>query len=70
MSRQNLSHTGQKRLRARRDHALARLDLREESSPRKPAAGATSACVKVIDPELERMIAAALERRSKEGKSQ
>lgn len=35
--------------KARRDHALARMDLRTPSVPRESAAGATSHSVKKID---------------------
>ena len=50
----------EKRSKARRAHALARLDLREPTVPRKPAAGAFSHAVKVMDPETERLIRDAL----------
>ncbi len=35
--------------KARRDHALARMDLRTPSTPRDPAIGPTSHAVKKID---------------------
>jgi hypothetical protein len=38
-----------KRARARRDHALKRMDLRQPSSPRENAVGATSHAVKTTD---------------------
>jgi hypothetical protein len=47
--RENRAHDNQKRCKARRYHALARLDLREPSVPREPAAGPTSHAVKKID---------------------
>ena len=65
MSGKNLSHTGYKRAQARRDLALARVELREPSAPRRPAAGATSHAVKVTDPEIDRMIVDFERRREK-----
>ena len=53
-----------KRNQARRDHALARRDLREPTTPRAAAIGATSHAIKVMDPAIERMIAEALAKRS------
>lgn len=50
MPRDLRAHEQTKRNKARRDHALARMDLREPSTPRAPAAGATSHAVKVMDP--------------------
>ncbi len=44
-------------LRARRDLALARNELRRESVPHEAAAGVTSAAVKVKDAATERMVA-------------
>jgi hypothetical protein len=49
--------------KARRDHALARLDLREPSVPRTAAAGPTSHAVKVVDPEAAAAIATYMARR-------
>lgn len=45
-----------KRTAARRMHALARLDLREPTSPRKSAVGPTSHAVKFLDPASEKAI--------------
>ena len=64
MPRDLKAHENQKRARARRDHALARLDLRQPSSPRTPAAGPTSHAVKSVDPEAAAAIAAFLTRRN------
>lgn len=63
MPRNLKANENQKRSKARRDHALGRLDLREPSSPRAPAAGATSHAVKVMDPASEAAIAAFLAKR-------
>ena len=56
MPRDLRAHENQKRARARRDHALARLDLREPTTPREAAAGPVSHAVKVMDPEAARAI--------------
>ncbi len=48
-------------LRARRDLALARNELRRESVPHEAAAGVTSAPVKVRDVATERLVADFLE---------
>lgn len=50
----------QKKSAARRAHALARLDLREPTVPRAPAVGPMSHAVKVMDPEIEKLISEAL----------
>ena len=50
--------------KARRDHALARRDLREPSEPRETAASPTSFAVKTVDSETRRMIDAALAART------
>ena len=50
----------EKRSKARRAHALARLDLREPTVPRAPAVGPMSHAVKVMDPETQRLISEAL----------
>jgi hypothetical protein len=44
------------RARAARSRALNRTELRYASEPRAPAQGSTSFPVKVIDPEVQRMI--------------
>lgn len=46
--------------RERRQRALNRTELRYASEPRAPAQGSTSFPVKVIDPEVQRMIDEAL----------
>ena len=56
MSRDYRLHEKEKRSKARRAHALARLDLREPTTPRAPAVGAISHAVKVTDPETARAI--------------
>lgn len=63
MPRDLKAHENTKRVKARRAHALARLDLRQPSTPRVPAAGATSHAVKVMDPAAEAAIAAFMARR-------
>jgi hypothetical protein len=50
------AHENQKRTKARRDHALARLDLRKPTTPRESAAGPMSHAVKVMEPEAARAI--------------
>lgn len=52
------------RAKARRMHALARMDLREPSTPRAAAVGPTSHAVKATDPDTARAIAAFLEARN------
>lgn len=56
MPRDFKASENQKRSKARRAHALERLDLREPSVARESAAGATSHAVKARDPEIERAI--------------
>ena len=63
MPRDLRAHENQKRSKARRAHALARLDLREPSVPRTAAAGPTSHAVKMVDPEAAAAIAAYMARR-------
>ena len=45
-----------KMTKARRDHALSRVEFREPSAPREPAAGATSFAVKKIDTDVARLV--------------
>lgn len=47
----------EKRAKARRSHALKRVELREPSTPRIAPAGPTSPAVKATDPDVARMIA-------------
>ena len=49
--------------KARRDNALARMDLRQPTTPRTSAAGPTSHSIKVPDPEAARAIEAFLAKR-------
>ena len=49
-----------KRNQARRAHALKRRDLREPTSPREAAVGATSHAVKIIDTDTRAAIDAFL----------
>lgn len=51
------------RARAARSRALNRTELRYASEPRAPAQGSTSFPVKVVDPEVQRMIDEALAKR-------
>lgn len=44
-------------------NARDRVELNWETTPRQPAAGVTSAPVKVRDPEMQRLIAAAIAKR-------
>lgn len=60
MTRNYRLHEKEKKSKARRAHALARLELREPSAPRVPATGATSHAIKVTDPETAAMIEAFL----------
>lgn len=53
----------QRRAAARRSGALARNELREPSSPRQAAAGATSFPIKKVDAESAAAIAAFLAKR-------
>ncbi|MHB8272007.1 hypothetical protein [Bradyrhizobium sp.] len=69
MPRENRAHENQKRMSARRMHALARLDLREPTSPREAASGPTSHAVKAENPELRKMIDDALAARGMSGTS-
>lgn len=50
-------------IRARRDGAMARPELRLESEKRESPAGATSFPVKASDPETERLVREFMERR-------
>jgi hypothetical protein len=54
-----------RRNKAKRDCALARIELRGHSEARTAAVGATSFAVKERDPETERIIREALQRRNK-----
>lgn len=54
--------------KARREHALKRLDLREPTSPREAPAGATSFPVKKVDRETADAIAAFMARRESDGR--
>ncbi len=50
MPRDLRANESERRAKARRTGALARIELRYPSSPREPAAGATSFPVKAQDP--------------------
>ncbi len=50
--------------RSARDTALARPELRRDTTPRRPAAGAVSAAVKVTDAATRALIDEALARRA------
>ena len=50
-------------IKALRDRAMARSELRLQGSPRAPAAGATSFSIKTEDPEIARLVAAFLARK-------
>lgn len=63
MPRDLKKHEQHKKSAARREFALARLDLREPTVPRANAVGAFSHAVKVIDPETQRLISEALAKR-------
>ena len=63
MPRDPSARENRMKAKARRDHALARLDLREPSVPRTAAAGPTSHAVKMVDPEAAAAIAAYMARR-------
>jgi hypothetical protein len=60
MPRDLKAHERQKRTAARREFALARRDLREPTTPREPATGATSHAVKVMAPDAAAAIQAFL----------
>lgn len=63
MPRDLRANENTKRIKARRAHALARLDLREPSTPRSPAAGPISHSIKADDPAVRAAIDAFLARR-------
>ena len=69
MPRDLKSHERHKQTAARRMHALARLDLREPTSPWEAAAGVTSHAVKAENPELRKLIDDALAVRGMSGTS-
>lgn len=50
--------------KAKREYALERMELRETSTPRVPAAGVTSFPVKAQDETIRRLIEAALAKRN------
>lgn len=64
MPRDFKAHENMKRSKARREHALLRLDLREPSSPRQAPVGATSHPVKLMDRASAAAIEAFLAKRS------
>lgn len=67
MPRDFKASENQKRSKARRAHALQRLDLREPTVAREAAVGATSHAVKARDPDVERAIREFEERRAAGG---
>lgn len=60
MGRPFRSNEQERKSKARREHALGRLDLREPSSPREPAASPTSHAIKARDPAMQAAIDAFL----------
>lgn len=56
MGRRLTPEQSQRRAMARREGALARAELREDSTPRESAAGPVSFPVKSRDPDVDRMI--------------
>lgn len=66
MTRHLKAHERQKRAAARRSGALARNELREPSSPRQAAEGATSFPVKARDASLDAAVEAFLAARKGE----
>lgn len=60
MGRRLLAHETARRAKARREGALARNELRQDSIPREAAAGATSFPIKAEDPATRALIDAAL----------
>lgn len=50
MPRELKIHEREKKSKARRAYALARVELRQPSHPREPATGPVSHAVKVMDP--------------------
>jgi hypothetical protein len=63
MPRDFKASENQKRSKARRAHALERLDLREPSVARESAVGATSHAVKARDPDVGAAVAEFLSRK-------
>lgn len=66
MPRDLRANENQKRAKARRGAALARVELGQPTVPRTSAAGPTSMAVKVEDPNIRAMIDAALAKRSED----
>ena len=56
MPRDPSARENRMKAKARRDHALARLDLRSPTSPRETAAGPTSHAIKSRNPEVDRLV--------------
>ena len=56
-----------KKTKARRDHALSRVEFRDLSHPREAAIGATSFSIKTVDADIRRMIDEAIARRMENG---
>lgn len=63
MPRDHSARESRLKAKARRDHALARIDLRSPSVPREAAVGATSHSIKTIDIGTREAIDAFLARR-------
>lgn len=62
MGRPFRSNERERKSKARREHALGRLELREPSSPREPAASPISHAIKRRDPGVQAAIDAFLAR--------
>lgn len=63
MPRNLRTHEREKKGKARREFALARLELREPSSPRAAAAGPVSHAIKERDPAIDAAVEAFLNKR-------
>lgn len=60
MPRNLRANENRKRAIAKREGAMRRVELGQETVPRAPAAGVTSMAVKARDPEVDRMVEAFL----------
>jgi hypothetical protein len=63
MPRNLRPYENEKRTKARRAHALSRMDLREPTTPRTSSSGPTSHAVKIIDPDTQAAIDAFMAKR-------
>jgi hypothetical protein len=67
MTRKMRSVEAMRYMKAKRQTALDRVELRRPSESRAPSAGVTSKAVKVVDPDTRRMVDEFLSRRKSDG---